>query len=205
MPGVGWLTVSCSPECESVSEGGTSLGAMPFVRRPMAAGEHQLVLTHGTLWRIITVTITEGKESRAFVDWPSFGAPATFATPEPAPKVRYSTRLMVIGIVSLSAGGVALIGAGALAMAQFTSWCSTPTSTSWYSEGPAAPSSPASCQRDYGPAIGLAIGGALGILLGIPLLATGARKIPAGSSVASASSLPVWVGAPAGRGWRWQF
>ena len=54
--------------------------------------------------------------------------------------------------------------------------------------------------------IGLGVAGGVLIAVGIPLLIYGARKVPVGAPTASLPSpLPKWAGAPAGRGWRWEF
>jgi hypothetical protein len=55
--------------------------------------------------------------------------------------------------------------------------------------------------------IGLGVSGGLLVAVGIPLLIYGARRVPVavGPGATIPSPLPKWAGAPAGRGWRWQF
>jgi hypothetical protein len=56
--------------------------------------------------------------------------------------------------------------------------------------------------------IGLGVSGGLLVAVGIPLLIYGARRVPVavvGPSATIPSPLPKWAGAPAGRGWRWEF
>jgi hypothetical protein len=58
-------------------------------------------------------------------------------------------------------------------------------------------------------AIGVMFGGLGAVALGIPLFFVGRHKVrvyTTSPSVSSLStSLPAWVGEPAGRGWRWKF
>jgi hypothetical protein len=58
-----------------------------------------------------------------------------------------------------------------------------------------------------GAEIGLGVTGGILVAVGIPLLIYGARKVPVavGPGATIPSPLPKWAGAPAARGWRWQF
>jgi hypothetical protein len=62
-------------------------------------------------------------------------------------------------------------------------------------------------QKNLG--LDLAVGGCVGIVLGIPLFFIGAHKVRVTTTATAAASagtgLPAWVGEPAGHGWRWQF
>ena len=51
---------------------------------------------------------------------------------------------------------------------------------------------------------GLMVGGAMLALIGIPLIAYGARYEP-GNEVAAGRALPRWAGGPAANGWAWSF
>jgi hypothetical protein len=99
---------------------------------------------------------------------------------------------MVAGIVLTSIGGVLLIGAATGASLETT--CDVEFN---------------SCTNNFTPvAIGLVIGGIVGIAAGIPLLIYGARRVPVSPASAppqAAHALPQWVGAPGGTGWVWRF
>jgi hypothetical protein len=97
---------------------------------------------------------------------------------------------MAAGIVGVSAGGIMLLAA-AIVATQISCDFSTPSG---------------GCTTNSGAEIGLTIGGIVGIAAGILLLIYGAKRVPVGTAAASVPSpLPKWAGAPAGKGWRWEF
>jgi hypothetical protein len=65
------------------------------------------------------------------------------------------------------------------------------------------------CTNNFAPtAIGLVVGGVVGLAVGIPLLIYGARRVPITPGSApppEAKAVPTWVGAPGGAGWVWRF
>lgn len=56
-------------------------------------------------------------------------------------------------------------------------------------------------------ALGLVIGGLIGIAAGIPLIVYGAKRVPAAppGSALRIDTRPSWAGAPGGTGWVWRF
>jgi hypothetical protein len=98
---------------------------------------------------------------------------------------RQSRGALAGGIVAVSVGGVLTLAGGIAAMI------------------PAGCTSDGTCSNHLGPALGLAVGGLVGLAVGIPLIVYGAKKVPAGAALSS--PLPAWAGAPGGRGWVWRF
>jgi hypothetical protein len=123
-----------------------------------------------------------------------YGPPPVYYGPPPyVPRAteRQSVGAMVAGIVLTSIGGVLLIGAATGASLEAT--CDVGFQ---------------SCTDNFtGVAVGLVIGGVVGLAAGIPLLIYGARRVPisATSGPPQARALPAWVGAPGGTGWAWRF
>jgi hypothetical protein len=104
---------------------------------------------------------------------------------------RQSVGAMVAGIVLTSIGGVLLIGAATGASLETS--CDLNTGN---------------CTNSFGGvAIGLVIGGVVGLAAGIPLLIYGARRVPVTQTSAppQAHAFPAWAGAPGGTGWVWRF
>jgi hypothetical protein len=89
---------------------------------------------------------------------------------------------MIAGIVVASAGGALLIGA------LFTAAVDVGACNG--------------CRDRAGGAvaIGLSIGGAVALAVGIPLAIYGSKKVPVGGAPAVA-----WLGAPSRDGWAWRF
>jgi hypothetical protein len=112
----------------------------------------------------------------------------------PVPRERRSVGAMAGGIVLTVAGGVMLLSS--LIVAVLPTHCTT--TIDGFGEN---------CSADTGAAVGLLIGGLIGLGAGIPLTIWGARRVPVGT-VAGAPTKglpPAWAGAPGGPGWRWQF
>jgi hypothetical protein len=123
---------------------------------------------------------------------PYYAPPGTFVMPPPVE--RRSTGAMVGGIIGVSLGAVLLIAA--LFEATLADTCNVYDST-----GDVA------CGGNSTAAIGLTVGGLVGIGVGIPLIIYGAKKVPVGTALTNGvpSPLPAWAGTPGGTGWKWQF
>lgn len=109
--------------------------------------------------------------------------------PPPGPRVLRSRAAVVGGAVSLGVGtALFFVGLG-LAIASDSCGANDPNCVG----GPSLP-------------LGLGIAGGILVVVGIPLLVYGAKRVPAGSTDAAAlaRTLPKWAGAPAGHGWRWE-
>jgi hypothetical protein len=134
-----------------------------------------------------------------------YAPPATYYAqpgygPAYAPRLteRRSTGMMIAGIVSIGVGGVFLLTGAALAAID------------------------ASCDSGFescpgaGAGIGLAVGGGVLLLVGIPLTIVGAQRVPVGQAALTPAA-PAWLGepwlkvgdaharTPTAAGWRWQF
>lgn len=108
--GGGWLTLVCSPSCDHVSDGATSLGPGPIVHRPMLAGEHHLWVSRGSAWRTVDATLSSGQESSIAVDWNSPPPPSREPRLSPhIPQGYRNDRMRVAGIVLTSLASVTLV------------------------------------------------------------------------------------------------
>ncbi len=113
----GWLTLSCTPRCDDVREGGSSLGPIPpaMHRQPLDAGEHRLELRYGAFSRPLTLTIRAGEEVRRSVEWPADVVGAVERRERDAelsPPAQYRNKPMMIGGVVLTITGTALLASG---------------------------------------------------------------------------------------------
>jgi hypothetical protein len=108
-------------------------------------------------------------------------APALATSPPPATSERRSTAAIVSGIVLVSASGLALLYVGGTAMGDCASNCDSRDSLDR----------------------GLLIGTAAGLLIGIPLIVYGAKRVPTESG--AVQMVPRWAGGPTTTGWGWRF
>jgi hypothetical protein len=69
--GTGYLTIVCTPGCDSVSVGGKNLGASPVVRAPLPSGSVNVELRHGDVRSRVSVKIVAGQVSARRVSMPT--------------------------------------------------------------------------------------------------------------------------------------
>src|SRR5262249_43234143 len=102
--------------------------------------------------------------------------PYYFPPPPVTPRMqRQSTAAFVVGIVGIAGGNIAVLFGAVCALGN-------------------------TCSGD--PALGVFVGGLIGLAAGIPLLVYGNQKVPIpAGQVALPSHLPAWAGAPGGPGW----
>lgn len=62
-PGVGYLTIMCTPACDSVTAGGKSLGASPVLRAPLPSGRVNVELRRADVRKLLVVEIVAGRVS----------------------------------------------------------------------------------------------------------------------------------------------
>jgi hypothetical protein len=118
-----------------------------------------------------------------------YAPPSTYVLPRAME--RRSVGAMVGGIVAVTGGAVMLFSVVFVSLAADTCVLGTI-------------SAPSACPNRTGTEIGLTVGSIAALALGIPLIIYGAKKVPVGGAPI-AGTLPAWMGAPGGPGWRWHF
>ena len=66
--GTGYLTIACTPACDSVRAGGRELGPSPVVRAPLAVGTVAVALRRGSVAKQLSVRIEAGQVAALRID-----------------------------------------------------------------------------------------------------------------------------------------